>query len=122
MDGDAELLDLIEDAGGEDLLGGFGEFDGALRGEEGGCVVVGFEAQARTRDIVGDDSVCSFFLELGAGIVEKIFGLGGEGDDESSGETVLHDVADDVLRRLKGEGEGAGALDFLLGDGSCAEV
>lgn len=122
MDGGAELLDLIEDADGEDLLGGFGEFDGALRGEEGGCVVVGLETQARARDIVGNDCVRSFFLELGAGVVEKIFGLGGEGDDESSGEAVPHDVADDVLRRLKGEGEGAGALDFLLGNGSCAEV
>ena len=78
----AEADDLVEHALGDFPLGGFGDFDHFVVGDDGDGVAVGIEAHAFARDIVDHDGVERFRDQFLAGIFQDVFGFGGEADDD----------------------------------------
>ena len=78
----AEAHDLVEDALGDFPLGGFGNFDHFVAGDDGDGVAVGIEADAFARNVVDDDGVEILRNQLLAGILQNVLGFGGEADDD----------------------------------------
>ena len=114
--------DFVEDAVGEFALGHLGQVDGGGGSEEGGGVEVGVEANAFAGDVVEDDGVDAFAKQLGAAVFELVFGFGGEANDELAGAALADDFGEDVFCGQELDGDGAGALELLIGDDAGAVV
>ena len=100
----AEGEKFIEDAIGQGALGGHSEVVDpvGIGGDPGRGVVVGVEAEARGGDVVGDDGVGALAEELGAGGIEDVVSLGGEGEDECAGRAVADGRRRGCLRWVRG--------------------
>ena len=97
---------------GHELLVVAGISTSVCGGEEDAGVVVGVEAGGVGvgGDEVGYDGVGAFAVELGAGVLEEVGGLGGESYDEGVGVAAGDGLGEDV----------GGGLEFEVNGRRCA--
>lgn len=102
-----EPFEGCDDGGGEFLLPLSGErLSGAVAEEEGGRVVIRFEATVWQADVIGDDEVASFGREFVVCVGEDVVGFRGESGEDAMPVPRMADRAEDVFGGHEGEREG----------------
>jgi len=102
-----EPFEGCDDGGGEFLLPLSGErLSGSVTEEEGGCVVIRFEATVRQAHVIGDDEVASFGREFVPCVGKDVVGFRGESGEDAMPVPWVADRAKDVCGGDEGEREG----------------
>src|SRR3954453_23357358 len=92
-----QRLDPVEDRVRDRLLGGHRDMVPPPRLDDHDLVLAALEADLRARDVVDDDRVGALALELLAGTLDAVRGLGGEADHGLALVAPLAERREDVL-------------------------